>query len=201
MSDDVRQSWEEFLNPDRMRTNLIKASIYIAAYESLKDAIISRVKEMYWTGWNKDEGDIVDPKYDFEVLSLNKSVLYASFEWLRKNGAVTFADLSVLDRVKTCRNHLAHRLLFFLSKEGMPPNFEICFGEMVELLEKIEKWWIINIELPLNPDMSSSEADINGIIPGRVIVIQLMCDIALGSEKNSKFYYEEFKKLSKRMEN
>jgi len=197
MSENVKKEWEDFLNPDRMRSNLISASIYIAAYESLKDAIISRAREMYWTGWSKDEGDIIDTKYKSEVLSRNRSRLYASFDWLCERGAVTYADLAILDRVKTCRNHLAHSLFYFLCNEGMPPNFEQCFSEMVELLHKIEKWWIVNVEIAINPNICPDDVDVDSIIPGRIIGIRLMCDIALGSEDKSGYYYEEFKKRYK----
>lgn len=200
MSENMDKTWEDFLNPDRMRSHLISASIYIAAYESLKDAIISRAREMYLNGWSRDEGEIINPKYKSEVLSRNSSVLYSSFDWLRERGAVTYADVAILDRVKTCRNHLAHRLFHFLGKEGLPPNFEQCFGEMVELLHKIEKWWIVNVEIACNPNVSSDDVDIDGIIPGRIIGIRLLCDIALGSEEKSKYYYEEFKKRNKDMD-
>jgi hypothetical protein len=197
MAENIGKAWEDFLNPDRMRSHLISASIYIAAYESLKDAIISRPKEMYWTGWSKDEGDIIDERYKSEVLSRNSSVLYASLDWLREHGALTSSDVCVLDRVKNCRNLLAHRLFSFLGNEGLPPEFEKCFSEMVELLNKVEKWWIVNVEIPCDPDMCSKDVDVEGIIPGRIMVIRLLCDIALGSEKESKYYYEEFKKRHK----
>lgn len=194
MSDDVKKSFEDFLNPDLMRVRLIAASVYIAAYESLlKAAIIERPKEMYTTGWSEKEGFIEDSKYKEEVLSRNRSELYASFDWLREHGAVADTDLAVLDHVKTCRNHLAHRLLQFLGREGLPPNFEQCFGEMVELLHKIEKWWIVEVELPCG-GVRPEDVDVDGIIPGRVITLRLMCDIALGDENTRKYYYEESKK-------
>ena len=197
MDKSVHESWEDFLNPGKMRAHLISASIYIAGFECLEDAIISRTKEFYTTGWSKDHGDIIDPKYQSEVFSRNRSPLYASFDWLRENGAVTFADMAILDRVRTCRNHLAHRLFHFLGKEGLPPNYEQCFHEMIELLDKIERWWIISVEIPCNPDFNHKDIDIDGIIPGRIMGLQLMYDIALGSEEKSKYYYEEFKKRHK----
>lgn len=121
MDPNIRQSWEDFLNPEQMRTHPISASIYIAGFESLKDAIISRARELFVSGWSKEESDLVDPKYEAEVLSRNRSPVYASLDWLREQGAITYADIAGFDRVKTCRNHLAHRLLQFLGTEGMPP--------------------------------------------------------------------------------
>jgi hypothetical protein len=193
--DDVKKSFEDFLNPDIMRFRLVAASVYIAAYESLLMAAIKeRPREMYNTGWSEKEGFIVGREYKEKVLSRNTSELYASFDWLREHGAVSYADLAVLDRVKTCRNHLAHRLLQFLGKEGLPPNFEQCFGEMAGLLHKIEKWWIVEVELPCSGDFRPEDIEYDGIVPGRVMTLRLMCDIALGDEDARKYYYEEFKK-------
>ena len=50
------------------------------------------------------------------------------------------------------------------------------------------------LKISCNPDICPDDIDIDGITPGRIIGIQLMCDIALGSERESKYYYEEFKK-------
>jgi len=44
----IRQSWEEFLNPEVMRPRLIAASIYIAGFEALKDSIVGRIREFFW---------------------------------------------------------------------------------------------------------------------------------------------------------
>ena len=43
MNSEPRQSWEEFLNPEVTRPRLIAASIYIAGFEALKDAIVDHI--------------------------------------------------------------------------------------------------------------------------------------------------------------
>ena len=103
-------------------------------------------------------------------------------------------DIGAFDRVKTCRNILAHRLLATLGSEGMPPDFEKCFEEMVALLDKIETWWIKEVEIPINSDLDGQDIDEDGIMSGRVMGIRLLCDIALGDEKTCQFYYDEFRK-------
>ena len=52
MDSRVRQSWEEFLDPDILRPRLIRAAIYIAGYEALKDAIMDRIREFFTTGFD-----------------------------------------------------------------------------------------------------------------------------------------------------
>ncbi|GAI47696.1 unnamed protein product, partial [marine sediment metagenome] len=64
-------------------------------------------------------------------------------------------------------------------------------------LHKIEKWWILNVEIPTNPDLDGMEIDKEGIVPGQIMTLRLLLDIALGTEKESKFYYNEFIKREK----
>lgn len=193
MNPNPRNSWDDFLNPDVMRTRLISTSIYIAAFELLKDSIIERPRNFLCLGFDKDE-NIVDSDYQSDVLSRNRSPLHASIDWLMENGAMSAADMAAFDRVKTCRNHLAHRLLHFLGNEGMPLDFEKCFQEMVGLLRKLELWWITNVDIPTNPDLDGQKIEEDDIQPGPVLMLKLLYDIALGSEERSRFYHEEFKK-------
>jgi hypothetical protein len=189
----VQQSWEDFLDPDLMRNQLISASIYIAGFEALKDAVVGRIRDFFRIGFD-ESGDNIDPKYQTDVLSRNNSPIYASLDWLKEMHAINDADIAAFGRVKTCRNILAHRLLATLGSDGMPPAFEKCFQEMVALLHKIEVWWIREVEIPTNPDFDGQEVDEDGIMPGPIMVLRLLCDIALGDEKTSRYYFDEFRK-------
>jgi len=63
-----------------------------------------------------------------------------------------------------------------------------------DLLYKIEKWWILNVEVPTNPDFDGKDIDEDSIVPGKIMAFRLLADIALGSEEESKIYYEELMK-------
>lgn len=193
MEPKVRQSWEEFLNPEVTRLRLIAASTYIAGFEVLKDFIVDRTRSFFSTGFDESR-DKIDPKYQSDVLARNRSPVYASLAWLKEMQAINGGDVAVFDRVKACRNTLAHRLLSTLSSEGLPPDFDHCFGDMVALLRKIEVWWITKVEIPTNPDFDGREVDEGGIVPGPIMGMQLLMDIALGDEERSRFYYDDFRK-------
>jgi len=197
MDDRIRRSWEDFLNPNVMRPRLISASIYIAGFELLRDSIIGRIRSFFLNGFN-EHGDIIDPKYESDVLSRNKSPLYASLDWLKEMHAIDDSDISTLEDIKKCRNHLAHQLYSVLGEQGLPSDFEQCFRDMVALLHKIELWWIVNVEITINPDFEGKEINETEILAGPVMGIQLLCDIALGSDERSRYYYEEFRKRSKK---
>jgi hypothetical protein len=48
MDPKVRQAWEDFLNPEVTRNRLLAASVYIAAFEALKDSIVGRIRDFFW---------------------------------------------------------------------------------------------------------------------------------------------------------
>lgn len=194
MDGDVRRAWEEFLDPEVTRPRLISASIYIAAFEVLKDLIIvGRIRDFFSTGFN-ESGEQTDPKYQSDVLSRNRSPTHASLAWLIDREAIDESDVQAFDRAKACRNRLAHDLFSMLGSKGLPPDFDQCCAEMIALVRKIEVWWVTNVEIPTNPDYDGCDIDEEGIVPGLLMGIQLLCDIAQGDEERSRFYFDEFRK-------
>jgi hypothetical protein len=190
MKKDVKKSWENFLNPEILRSNLIVASVFLSAFEILKDCILERPKEMYTTGFNEN-GFIVNKDYNSKVLSLKKSPVYASLEWLKNHNAINQKDIEIFTEIKNCRNELAHEIPNFITegiKNDPTPNFKL----IIDLLGKIERWWVYNVEFPTNPDLDNVEVDEKEIIPGRLITIQMLTNIALGSDEESNSYYKEF---------
>jgi len=197
MDTKVQQTWEDFLNPDVVRPVLISTSIYIAGFEALKDSIIGRIRDFFCYGFD-ESGDKIDPRYQSEVLSRSKSPVYASLNWLKEMNAIDDADIESFECIKSCRNDLAHRLFSIIGSDFAPPDFATRFQEMATLLRKIEVWWIKEVEIPTNPDFDGQEISEDGIVPGRSIGLQLLCDIALGDETRSRFYFKEFRKQTKK---
>jgi hypothetical protein len=196
MNDKSQTSWETFLNPAILRPTLIIASVYIAAFELLKAAITDQIRSFYTSGFDQN-GWRIGPKYQSEVLSKNPSPVYASLEWLKEAKAIDDADVAAFKRVKKLRNELVHTLTQLLS-QGLPADLAERFSEMVSLLDKIERWWIVNVEIPTNPDLEGEEIDEAKVIPGPVIVLRLLVEIALGSEEESRQYINEFIKRTRK---
>lgn len=87
MKDHGQQAWEDFLNPEVLRSRLITASLYIAAFEVLKDSIVDRIRDFFCIGFEEGR-DIINPQYQTEVLSRNSSPVHASLAWLQSMGAI-----------------------------------------------------------------------------------------------------------------
>ena len=190
MDENIGLSWQRFLNPEILRTNLIVASLFITAFEMLKDSIIERTRDFFVDGFDEN-GLIMSDNYKIKVLSLNKSPLYASLLWLKEMDVINDEDIEQFTTIKNCRNNVAHDIVQFISK-GLIVEPLPLFPKMIDLLEKIEKWWILNIEIPTNPDFNRQEISATEVTPGKIITLRLLTDIALGTEEESKFYYKEF---------
>ena len=125
------------------------------------------------------------------MLSLNRSSLYASLKWLQNINAIDDKDLEIFERIKKCRNKLAHEMLSFASS-GVDFDVSEVFKEMVELLRKIEIWWFKNLEMAMDPESYPENLDLEKVVPGPVWSLQMLIDIALGSEEEGRKYYDYF---------
>ena len=180
------EKWEMLLTPAVMQEKLVSASLYIAAYDLLKESIVGRIRSFYMVGFDEN-GEIVDEKYEKTVAARNKSILYASLDWLRENGVVEESDCEVFERIRKTRNLLAHELLAIVTASKESDHIE-RFEELVSLLKKIEVWWVVNVEIPVNPDFDGKEIDEKGIVPGPVLMLQMMLEVASGNEDIPKQY-------------
>lgn len=169
--------WENFLDPAVLRQNLIRASIYIAAFEVLKNTIVGRLRSFCKYGLEP-----TGSKYQSEVLARNRSPVHASLDWLKEERAIDRNDLAVFEEVKQLRNELAHELTRML-RTGLPATLPKRFGEMVSLLEKIERW-----------GLEGEAVDAENAIPGPLIGLRLLVEVALGSEEEVRRYIDEFRK-------
>jgi len=193
--DKNQEAWKRFLDPESLKTNLILVSLYIVAFEILQDIIIERPREFFSNGFGEEELRRDKKKYTGHVLSKNKSPAYASLYWFKEMDGINDEDIISYGKIKDCRNEIAHEITRMLS-EGLPRYWLDRFKSLLALITNIEQWWILNVELSTDPDYSGKDIKKENIIPGAIVSIQLMLNIALGSENEAKYYYEEFKRMN-----
>ena len=175
-NDRVQQSWVKFLTPDVLRHNLILCSLYLAAYELLKTSVIDHLKS-FFSNWSQN-GKQLGQDYGQHVSMLNpKDPFHASCLWMRQNGALNDDDLAQLDRIRKHRNAIAHELPSFISDVDYLVDLE-QLRAIRGLIEKIERWWVREVEIPANPDYDGVEVKDEDITPGTVIAIDLIMKLA-----------------------
>ena len=113
-------SLPEKLSPAEVRRNLVKASVFITAYELVKEAILERVSGFFINGFDQ-AGLKYSPAYERDVLSRDKSKVRASLLWLVDMKAITPQDLAAFDEMRKHRNEVAHELPKLL----VDPDFSV----------------------------------------------------------------------------
>lgn len=157
-----------------------------------RDAVEEKPKTFFSDGFDED-GLTISTSYKSEVLSLSKSPFQASLLWFKGMDALEQEDLNTIGEIRRHRNELTHNLVEFVSEADK--NLEVrLFESLLHIFAKLEKWWFINFEAGIDPDILPDGANMDDVVPGPIWSLQLMLDIALGNEPEEGFYYEHFKK-------
>lgn len=190
---DNTTKWLNFLDPENLKDKLIFSSLYVATFESFKDYVTEEVKFFFNTGFSNNEYTF-SKEYKSEVLSKDKSALNATLLWLKEHEAITDNDIETYNELRIYRNKLSHDLMELLF-EGLPEDLPAKFIKLLELRVKIEKWWILNIEIPINQEFNSqAEISEKDITTSSQMFNQIILDMLSGDEKKANFYMNEMKK-------
>lgn len=184
---------EDYLNPEKLKNKLIISSLFIASFESLKDYIVEELKFFYNIGFSGDKY-ILSKEYTKDVLEKDKSVLKASLLWFKDNGVLSDEDLMIFDRLRAYRNKLSHELMRLLF-DDLLDNISEDFNKLLEIRIKIEKWWILNIEIPTNPDFDNrEEITEDDITTPSQMIYKLILDMLSEDYDTAHFYINEMRK-------
>jgi len=195
MSDNASENWLKLLNPESLKESLIHCSLYLTCWEMLKNSVVNHPRDFFTNTW-EDGKAIPDPKYKKEVLALDDDPLIASALWFRKYDAISDDDIILLKGFRAHRNEIAHELPKFLGDTELNVQREF-FNGMLYLVTKIDKWWIQNFEIPLNPNLDDrvlSKEELDGVQSMNMILMNLLIAVADGKEDQLRWLYSEMKK-------
>lgn len=202
MSEDRKKAsedvWEKFLNPQKLKRNLISASVFLAAYELLKQSLIEQLRGFYSTELDASGGWRISEEYRTEVLALDKREMVACSKWFLKVGALGADDLVVLKELAEHRNFIAHEL-----PEIIGASNEVSLLHMrciYAVTSKIDNWWIREIEIPVNPNFDGrefTEEELSGCFSMRVMIMSLLIEIAEGGDSALASVYDLWKNKPK----
>jgi hypothetical protein len=178
--DKVAANWQKFLNPKQLRTNLQLASLFLAAWELLRGAIVTDTKEFFCLSYCNGKW-VPEPEYKAEVLARDNDLLTASCLWLKHMGAIGDDDLHKIKTIRKHRNELAHELPEFLSSVDREIDVKL-FADMYALLSKVDHWWFVNLHAAMDPDLRDKDIDEQRIESGRMISLWIIIQVVSGNE-------------------
>lgn len=183
---ETKEILKKFFNPTILKQNLIIASLFIAVFDNFKTSIINRVKYFYFSGIKNgvEQFDEYEQAVLNKVKAKNNKQVKATLLWLKEMEFITEAEENLFIQLTNMRNKLAHEMNKMLI-DGFPENINELYAKMISLFNKIEKRWIIEIEIPINPpNISYDDIDWNGITSMNIEFTKIMTDIAFtGNEE------------------
>lgn len=190
---DVSQQWKNIFDKDILKGSVNIIALYITVYELLEDTIISRPKDFYTI---VEFDDRAKQQYKQEVLALyNKEAcsglntknkaLIASLHWFKNSGAIDDHDIDVFIESRKLRNKITHEMYCAIVEGGSAIVEQ--FALLYCLFCKIERWWVLEIELPITDEIpTDAEIDVNGVMSGNMVVLNVIMDILM-NDSNSHF--------------
>ncbi len=189
MNEQLRAIWDRLASPDRLRESLVVAATFVLSFETLRDALLERLRTFYAEGWDGN-GAVLGERYSKKVLSLDRHPLKASIAWHLERGALNVQDACVIDEARRTRNLLAHEMFRWVLDEGLTDQLERELTGVFLVIHKVENWWLVNVEIPTNEQFDGVDFDPVEVISGRVMMLKMLFDVASGS----KDYLSEFER-------
>jgi hypothetical protein len=102
---------------------------------------------------------------------------------LVESQVISTEDLAEIQGIRDHRNELAHELPSFIAE--VERELDVQRLEQIRLLvEKVERWWIREVDIPTNPEYDGREVADEGIRPGIVMVLDMVIATALQAGEN-----------------
>lgn len=178
LTKEITVEYAKFFDDKILSKNLALAALYLATFELLKSTIIVNIRSFFFRGENIDPAK-KQPKAYLEEMDkyferyVNKSdrEYLACCDWLVEMKSITEEDKELLIKIKKQRNDIAHELPYIL----IDPMREIDVKHLDiarQYIDKIDCWWILNVDLACNPDFDNN-VDVNEsqIVSSRTIML------------------------------
>jgi hypothetical protein len=181
-TDPNQNAWLNFLNPNTLRDNLIRASMFLAAFEMLENSVINGLRGFMCFEYDESNQLVDSDHYKDDVLDRHRSRFAASLEWLIENGAANADDRDCAQRIREHRNLIGHELPKIIASSEHELD-ETLFDDLYNLVAKIDRYWIRELEIPSNSDfdhLDPYEIPDSEITSGNMIFLGMMRDIAIG---------------------
>lgn len=194
------EKWvENLLDEKTLKQNIQFASLFILNYECLKDFIVNQIRDFYCDNYVFNEGEIMtkeSKKYKREVRSLDKQIDNASLKWFLNLKAISEDDYKLFQKIRTRRNEITHEL-FKILEEGFSEKDYKLFADLNQLYNKLDKWWINEIEIPTSVDNIPADYDAMGVIGSEASFLTAINDIVISGDSGR---YQEILRIIKEID-
>lgn len=190
-------NWKNILDENILKTNIKFGAVFVMNYECLKEFVIEQVRSFYSEHFYMDGDSIVceeSDTYKKKVRNLDKNLENASLKWFMDAEALTQEDYDIYQKIRKRRNDITHELLKNLNI-GFGEEDAQLFADMLRIYNKLDKWWINEIEIPTSADDIPEDYDRDGVCGGQALMLSIINEIVFGNAGDK--YKELLNKLMK----
>lgn len=176
-------NWKNILDEDILKTNINFAAVFVMNYECLKEFVIERIRGFYSEHFCLNDNRIVceeSDTYKEKVRALDKNLENASLKWLIDAGTITKEDYNTYQKIRRRRNDITHQLLKNLNV-GFGKEDAQLFADMFRIYNKLDKWWINEIEISILGDDIPEDYDRDGVCGGQALILSIINEIVFGN--------------------
>lgn len=203
---DEINKFKNIFDAETLKTNMIFTSLFVAVFENMIDVIEENVESFLCANCELDTRGVLklQKSEEFRKIILNRRVddkgnknsLKASMLWFVDANAISVEEYERFLFLKDLRDKYVHELTAVLF-EGLPADdIELLF-ELLNLYEKLVKWWINEIEIPISGKYLPEEYDANGVTSLALEIFRIMVNV-LYNDKSEEYMQtlSEFKSAS-----
>ena len=176
-------NWKNILDEDILKTNINFVAVFVMNYECLKEFVIERIRDFYSEHFYMDGDRIVceeSSTYKEKVRVLDKNLENASLKWFIYAGAITQEDYDTYQNIRRRRNDITHELLKNLNVGFCEEDAQL-FADMLRIYNKLDNWWINEIEIPTSADDIPEDYDRDGVCGGQALMLSIINEIVFGN--------------------
>lgn len=180
MDKKVESDWNKFFDSKEIKRNLIDSSLFLAFYEILKNTIVDRIADFFNNEF-KNGKFVNSTKYNEQIIwrkiKGKQNIFSSSCLWLVENNVITFDDHNQINEIRLERDRIAHNLPKFLLESEYIIRKDL-FNLMKDLTLKIDKWWIVEVDLTINQELIGQNIDTDKIVSGNDLILSYIFNIA-----------------------
>jgi len=195
--DKFNRDIEKLFNPEKLKSNLVRASIFLACYELLKSSILDEPKDLFKEC--KDGKEIMSEEYNTKVTQLYpKDLFHASCLWFKEQGALSDEDIEIIGKIREHRNKIAHELMKIIMDSEHEVDIHLL-DSIHYMVSKIDRWSVRNFGI-WNPNTLHLEEVDNvpdeEIASLKMLVMSMILKIVYGREYELAEFYRRFFDIS-----
>lgn len=192
--DDILQKFENICDKNTLQTHLSYMGLFIGLYEHMIDMVEERVESFLCNESHFENGNIRyvhNEEYKNLIKNRrvdelgNKNTLKATMLWFQSVGAITETDYDNFLRFKKLRDSYVHKMSDHIWN-GLDESEASTIFELLDLYSKIDKWWINEIEIPIDGRFVNRDYDRDGVQSFSLITFKMMLNAMYG-EKSEEY--------------